>query len=179
MRNYLVRLHSESEARRCLLDPVLNRCFFHKLAESEVHFNRIELSCVVAEKLFLREFGWVEVGLPARVGPSGSPHEQLRHSKVSKKSAADGIIPCASPYAPLAASRFPLRRAVEDALVLLPLELRSRWSPPALQQQMFRHASDPAGVVSIRAWERTGPPFFRPVLRLAALRTQAGSYLSS
>src|SRR5260370_7537804 len=130
MRNYLVRLHAESEARRCLLDPVLNRCFFHELAESEVHFNRIELSCVVAEKLFLREFGWVEVGLPARVGPSGSPHEQLRHSKVSKKSPADGIIPCASPSAPLAASRFPSRRALDDAFSLLPLHPHPRCPPP-------------------------------------------------
>ncbi len=84
VRDHLVRLDAKAKVRGRFLDPVLDRGLFHQLPESEVHFDRIELRGVVTEKLLLRELGWIEVRLPARISPSRSSDKQLRHGKLSK-----------------------------------------------------------------------------------------------
>src|SRR5882672_11718085 len=72
VRDHLMCLDTKTEMRWSLLNPVLDGAFFHQLPEGEVHLNRVKLRGVMAEKLFLREFGRVEVGLPCWISPPGS-----------------------------------------------------------------------------------------------------------
>src|SRR5260370_34945295 len=105
-----MRLNAQAEVRRGLMNPVLDRCLFHQLPEGKVHFNRIKLSGVITEKFLLRELGRIEVRLPRWISPPGRSGKQLRHGKVSKNSAEDGIIPCVSVCAqPSASQSFPRR----------------------------------------------------------------------
>src|ERR1022692_2843969 len=69
VRDDLVRLDAKTKVRGRFLYPVLDCGLFHQLPESKVHLDRIELRSVVAEKLFLREFGGIEVGLPCWISP--------------------------------------------------------------------------------------------------------------
>jgi hypothetical protein len=61
----LMGLYAKTKTSGRLLEPVLNRRLFYQLPKSKVHFDRVELSRVVAEKFFLREFGGIKVRLPA------------------------------------------------------------------------------------------------------------------
>src|SRR5207302_7859123 len=85
VRDHLVRLDAQAKVRRRFLNPVLDRGLFHQLPESKVHFNRIQLSGVMAEKLFLRELGRIEVRLPRWISPPGRSDKQSRHRNLSKQ----------------------------------------------------------------------------------------------
>src|SRR5260370_37360264 len=65
--------------RRRILQPVQDGCFLDQLPEGEIHFNRVELSGVMAEEFLLRQLGWIKIRLPRRISPSRRSCEELRH----------------------------------------------------------------------------------------------------
>ena len=77
--NHLVRFHAETEVRGCVRDPVVEGAFLHQLPKCEVHFDRVELRAVVAQKFLLRKFRWIKIWFPARVRPSRGACKELRH----------------------------------------------------------------------------------------------------
>src|SRR3954471_3087128 len=110
MRDDLMGLHPEAEIGRAFLQPLLDCGLFDELPEREVHFHGIQPGRVVAEEFFLGEFLWIEVGLPARVSPSRSAHEKLRHEvEVPSRRSRTGLY-----LGALFADRTLLRRLLAD-----------------------------------------------------------------
>ena len=99
VRDHLMRFDSKPEVLRGFGDPFLRGGFFQQLAEGQIHFDGVELTGVVGEKPGLRQFGGIEIRLPAWVGPPGRAHKKLRHdlARSTRPSpsaeADDGIIP--------------------------------------------------------------------------------------
>src|SRR5579864_8720574 len=79
VRDDLVRLHPKAEVRGAVLQPVLDRRFFNKLPEGEVHFDGVEPGRVIVKEFFLRQLLRVKRRLPAWIRPSRSAGKELRH----------------------------------------------------------------------------------------------------
>ena len=88
VRDDLMRLNAKAKMRRRILQPVLNSRFFNQLPESEIHFNGIELRCVVTQEFLLRQLWRIEIRLPCRVSPSGGSSKELRHRVLARISEA-------------------------------------------------------------------------------------------
>ena len=71
----LVGLNAETKFRRAFVEPLFDSGFLHQLAKSEIDFDGIKLRGVVLEKVLLGKLFGIELGLPARIRPSGGTSE--------------------------------------------------------------------------------------------------------